>query len=86
MTPELMQLGNNEAISNALVEIAVGMGKSEDEISAALGAEWIMKWLRTWFFLEFEIRWDLSIMPRQYPTLVLTVDKYWFFDSNENVI
>ena len=39
MTPELMQLGNNEAISNALVEIAVGMGKSEAEISNALGAE-----------------------------------------------
>jgi len=36
MTPELMQLGNNEAISNALVEIAVGMGKSESEIGAAL--------------------------------------------------
>ena len=39
MTPDIMQLGNNEAISNALVEIAVGMGKSEEEISAALGAE-----------------------------------------------
>merc|ERR1712167_293581 len=39
MTPELMQLGNNEAISNALVEIAVGMGKSETEIANALGAE-----------------------------------------------
>ena len=39
MTPELMQLGTNEAISNALVEIAVGMGKSETEISAALGAD-----------------------------------------------
>ena len=39
MTPELMQLGNNEAISNALVEIAVGMGKSEGEIAAALGPE-----------------------------------------------
>jgi hypothetical protein len=39
MTPELMQLGNNEAISNALVEIAVGMGKSETEISQALGAD-----------------------------------------------
>ena len=39
MTPELMQLGSNEAISNALVEIAVGMGKSEEEISAALGSE-----------------------------------------------
>ena len=36
MTPELMQLGTNEAISNALVEIAVGMGKSEAEISGAL--------------------------------------------------
>jgi hypothetical protein len=36
MTPELMQLGNNEAISNALVEIAVGMGKTEAEIGAAL--------------------------------------------------
>lgn len=42
MTPELMQLGSNEAISNALVEIAVGMGKTEEEISAALGAEWAM--------------------------------------------
>ena len=29
MTQELMDLGTNEAISNALVEIAVGMGKSE---------------------------------------------------------
>lgn len=36
MTPELMQLGSNEAISNALVEIAVGMGKSEKEIEKAL--------------------------------------------------
>jgi len=36
MTPELMQLGSNEAISNALVEIAVGMGKTEAEISASL--------------------------------------------------
>ena len=36
MTPELMQLGTNEAISNALVEIAVGMGKTEQEISSAL--------------------------------------------------
>ena len=40
MTPELMQLGNNEAISNALVEIAVGMGKTEAEIGAALGWKW----------------------------------------------
>ena len=39
MTPELMQLGNNEAISNALVEIAVGMGKSETEIAKALGTD-----------------------------------------------
>ena len=37
MSPDLMQLGGNEEISNALVEIAVGMGKSEDEIAAALG-------------------------------------------------
>ena len=39
MTPELMQLGSNEAISNALVEIAVGMGKTEDEIAKALGTD-----------------------------------------------
>ena len=39
MTDEIMQLGSNEAISNALVEIAVGMGKSEDEIAAALGSD-----------------------------------------------
>lgn len=36
MTPELMQLGSNEAISNALVEIAVGMGKSEEEIAKSI--------------------------------------------------
>ena len=42
-TPELMKLGSNEAISNALVEIAVQNGKSEDEIAAALGAEWIIQ-------------------------------------------
>lgn len=36
-TPELMKLGTNEAISNALVEIAVGQGKSEAEITEALG-------------------------------------------------
>jgi len=32
-----MQLGTNEAISNALVEIALGQGKSEAEITRALG-------------------------------------------------
>ena len=37
MTDDIMQLGTNEAISNALVEIAVGMGKTEEEIGAALG-------------------------------------------------
>ena len=36
MTPDLMQLGSNEAISNALVEIAVGMGKTEEELGEAL--------------------------------------------------
>ena len=35
-TPELMKLGSNEAISSALVEIAVNNGKSEAEISKAL--------------------------------------------------
>ena len=39
MTDEIMQLGTNQAISNALVEIAVGMGKSEEEIGAALGSD-----------------------------------------------
>jgi hypothetical protein len=32
-----MQLGTNEAITNAYVEIAMGAGKSEAEITAALG-------------------------------------------------
>ena len=36
---EIMQLGDNAAISNALVEMAVDMGKSETEIAAALGAD-----------------------------------------------
>jgi hypothetical protein len=39
VTPEIMKLGTNEAISNALVEIAVANGKSEDEIAKALGSE-----------------------------------------------
>ena len=39
MTDDIMGLGSNEAISNALVEIAVGMGKSETEIEAALGSD-----------------------------------------------
>ena len=39
-TPELMKLGSNEAISNALVEIAVNNGKSEEEIAKALGSDW----------------------------------------------
>lgn len=37
VTPDIMQLGGNEAISNALVEIAVANGKSESEIAKALG-------------------------------------------------
>ena len=35
--PAIMQLGSNEAITNAYVEIAMGQGKSEAEITAALG-------------------------------------------------
>ena len=35
--PALMALGTNEAITNALVEIAVGQGKSESDITRALG-------------------------------------------------
>ena len=38
VTPDIMQLGTNEAISGALVEIAVANGKSEAEITAALGS------------------------------------------------
>jgi len=33
ITDDIMQLGSNEAISNALVEIVVGMGKFVYEIS-----------------------------------------------------
>ena len=34
---EIMKLGDNEAISNALVEMAVGMGISEDRIAEVMG-------------------------------------------------
>jgi hypothetical protein len=34
---EIMKLGDNEAISNALVEMAVGLGKSEEEIAQVMG-------------------------------------------------
>ena len=36
MTPDIMSLGSDEAISNKLIELAVQSGKSEDEIAAAL--------------------------------------------------
>ena len=39
LTPELMQLRSNEEISGKIIEIAMGMGKSEEEIGAALGAD-----------------------------------------------
>ena len=34
--PEIMALTDNEQISAAVVELAVGLGKSEDEIAAVL--------------------------------------------------
>lgn len=37
--PEIADLGDNEKVSSALVELAVGLGKSEEEIGAALGAD-----------------------------------------------
>ena len=37
LTPELLSLGSNEEISNALIEIALGMGKTETDISTAMG-------------------------------------------------
>ena len=37
LTPELLSLGSNEEISNALIEIALGMGKTETDITAAMG-------------------------------------------------
>ena len=39
LTPELMQLRSNEEISGKIIEIAMGMGKTEEEIGAALGAD-----------------------------------------------
>ena len=37
LTPELLGLGSNEAISNALIEVALGAGKSQADIEAAMG-------------------------------------------------
>ena len=39
LTPELLSLGSNEEISNALIEIALGMGKTESDITSAMGGE-----------------------------------------------
>ena len=36
LTPEMMQLGGTESITNAMVEIATGQGKTEDEILEAM--------------------------------------------------
>ena len=52
LTPELMQLRSNEEISSAIVEMALNMGKSEEEVSAALGADgkdWNFTKLKTIF-------------------------------------
>ena len=38
LTPELLSLGSNEAVSNALIEIALQTGKSEADIEKAMGA------------------------------------------------
>ncbi len=37
VTPELLALGSQDAMQNKLVELAVGQGKSEDEIVKAMG-------------------------------------------------
>lgn len=36
-TPEIMQMGDNEQISEALIQTALESGKSEEEITAAMG-------------------------------------------------
>ena len=36
MTPDIMKLGSDEAISGKLIELAMEAGKTEDEIAKAL--------------------------------------------------
>ena len=36
VTPELLSLGSNEAISSALIDKAVAAGKTEEQINAAM--------------------------------------------------
>ena len=36
-TPEIMQMGDTEQISEALIQTALESGKSEEEITAAMG-------------------------------------------------
>ena len=36
-TPEIMQMGDTEQISEALIQTALEAGKSEEEISNAMG-------------------------------------------------
>ena len=38
LTPELLQLGDNAAISSALVDMAVAAGRSQKEIDAAMNS------------------------------------------------
>ena len=42
LTPELLQLGDNTAISSALVDMAVAAGRSQNEIDAAMNS--LAKW------------------------------------------
>ena len=39
LTPEILNLGTNEAISNALIGAALEAGKTEDDIAAAMGEQ-----------------------------------------------
>lgn len=43
-TDDLMALGSNSAISDALIEKAVAAGKSEAEINNAMASLWRISW------------------------------------------
>lgn len=41
-TDDLSKLGSNSAISDALIEKAVALGKTEAQINAAMAALWLL--------------------------------------------
>mgnify|MGYP006906906057 CR=1 FL=1 len=56
-TDDISKLGSNSAISDALIEKAVALGKTEAQINAAMAALWVISDYFDIFKLNHKIRY-----------------------------